>query len=166
MHSTANMTEPENTTERPLKDRLQRVLGTAEELGGAGELRRDRIVEGAEDRGLDRPTAEQAYDIAREERLQPAYALALVLEGVSIRPLESPAPDVETSEPNEPEWVDAPPAPELAERERRLRQTFRRFRSHLADAGSGAPDESAGPGVAGAAVAALADEPDLEGYEY
>lgn len=138
-----------------LETRIHRVVGTAEAMGGSEENRRDRLVERAEGRGLDRPTAEQAYDLAREERLEPAYGLALVVEGVSVRPLASPSPDVETAEPNEPEWVDAPPEPELAERERRLRQTFRRFRSHLE-----------GQSGLAKAVAALGRDPDVEAYRY
>lgn len=138
-----------------LETRLHRVVGTAEGLGGSEEHRRDRLVERAEERGLDRPTAEQAYDLAREERLEPAYGLALVVEGVSVRPLASPKPDVDTAEPNEPEWVDAPPEPELAERERRLRQTFRRFRSHLERQSELAE-----------AVATLSRDPDVEAYRY
>lgn len=134
---------------------IDRLLDTVEALGGHDEHRRDMLVEGAEERGLDRPVAEQAYDIAREEGLDPAYGLALVLDRLSVQPLASPRPEVETSEPNEPEWVDAPPEPRLAERERRLRQTFRRFRSHLESAG--APQS---------ATEAFAREPDLELYDY
>lgn len=134
---------------------MDRFLAAVESFGGKDEHRRELLVEHAEDRGVDRTTAEQAYDIAREERLDPAYGLALVLEGISVRPLASPRPDVDTSEPNEPEWVDAPPRAELAERERRLRQTFRRFRSHL-DEGDGAAS----------AARAFVREPDLEPYDY
>ena len=138
-----------------LRERLGRVTGTAEALGGTQEHRRDVLVEQAEDRGLPRPAAEQAYDIAREVGLEPALGIALVIEGLSVRALPSPRPDVDTSEPNEPEWVDAPPAPDLADRERRLRQTFRRLRSHL--------DRSDG---AEAAVRAFGSEPDLEPHDY
>lgn len=134
---------------------IERLIDTVEALGGRDEHRRDMLVEGAEERGLDRPVAEQAYDIAREEGLDPAYGLALVLERLSVQPLASPRPEVETSEPNEPEWVDAPPEPKLAERERRLRQTFRRFRAHLEAAGAPGP-----------ATRGLAREPDLELYDY
>lgn len=141
--------------ERSLDRRLERVLDTVMALGGSDEHRREQLVEEAEDRGLDRPLGEQVYDLAREERLNPAYALALVLEGVSVRPLPGPRPDVETAEPNEPEWVDAPPEPAEARLELRLRQTFRRFRSHL-DARS----EPRG------ALDAMARDPDLEPFDY
>ena len=135
--------------------RIRRLVDTAAALGGEDELRRDDLVERAEAKGLDRPTAEQAYDIAREVALKPAWGLAAVLEGISVRLLPGPRPDVGSSEPNEPEWLDAPPDPALAERERRLRQTFRRLRARF--------EESAG---ADAVVDALCDEPDLEAYDY
>jgi hypothetical protein len=141
--------------DRPLGRRLERVLDTVEALGGSDEHRREQLVETAEDRGLDRPLGEQAYDLAREEKLDPAFALALVLEGVSVRPLPGPRPDVETAEPNEPEWVDAPPEPAEARLELRLRQTFRRFRSHLDARG-----EPRG------ALDAMGQDPDLEPYDY
>jgi len=112
-------------------------------------------VEQAEERGLDRPVGEQAYDLAREERLDPALALALLLESVSVRPLPGPRPDVEAAEPNEPEWVDAPPGPAEAKLELRLRQTFRRLRSHL----ESEPDLEH-------AIQALGRDPDLESYDY
>ncbi len=135
--------------------RVDELLRTVEALGGAEEQRRERLVDEAEDRGLERPLAEQAYDIAREERLEPAYGLALVLDGLSVRPLTSASPDVEASDATEPEWVDAPPEPAMAERERRLRQTFRRLRSRL--------EECEDPR---SALLELAREPDLEDHAY
>lgn len=150
-HTNSHDASDEVTVER----RMERFLETVEAIGGKDEHRRELLVEQAEDRGLDRTTAEQAYDIALEERLNPASGLGLVIEGVSVQPLESPRPDVDTSEPNEPEWVDAPPEPALAERERRLRQTFRRFRSHM-DAEASVT----------AAAHAFFQEPDLEPYRY
>lgn len=155
MHLRGGMTDERAGRDGALEQRLQRLLETVRALGGVDEHRRDELVEAAEERGLERPDAEQAYDIAQEEGLEPAYGIALVLEGVSVRPLPAPRPDVQTSEPNEPEWVDTPPDAAQAERERRLRQTFRRFRSTLGD--EGAPD---------AALARFRDEPDLEPYDY
>lgn len=152
---THHTNEHEATGEGTLEDRVGRLSATVEALGGPEEHRRDALVEAAETRGLERPDAEQAYDIAREVGLDPAYGVALMLEGVSVRPLSSPRPDVDTSEPNEPEWVDSPPEPALAERERRLRQTFRRLRGHL--------DEE--PGLA-EALGALTRAPDVEAYDY
>ncbi len=135
--------------------RVDEVLRIVESLGGADEHRREQLVDEAEERGIDRPVAEQAYDIAGEERLDPAYGLALVLAGLSIRPLSSPSPHVDATDATEPEWVDAPPGPELAERERRLRQTFRRLRSRLEECA----DERT-------ALMELAREPDLEDHAY
>lgn len=138
-----------------LESRTEALLRTVEGLGGAGEHRREALTERAEERGLGRPEAEEAYDIATEVGLEPAYGMALVLEGVSVRLLDGPRPGVEASEPNEPEWVDAPPSPEAAERERRLRQTFRRLRSRLQDAPSPADG-----------VRSFLGQPDLERHEY
>lgn len=135
--------------------RLEALREAIGEMGGGRENRRDELVERAEARGLSRPAAEQAYDIAREVELDPAHGMALVLEGISVQPFEGPRPDVDSSEPNEPEWVDRPPDPELAERERRLRQTFRRLRSKLEEHDS-----------ENAALDAFAAEPDLEPYDY
>jgi hypothetical protein len=138
-----------------LEERIRRLPSLTADLGGEDELRRDELVARAEERGLARPDAEQAYDIAVEENLKPAWGLAAVLEGLSVQPLGRSRPDVSTSEPNEPEWVDAAPDPEQAERERRLRQTFRRIRSRFEEG----PD-------AGAAIDALCRDPDLEVHDY
>lgn len=153
------MTRPDEGTgpgrERELERRRQALVDAADAFGGDKEQRREVLMERAEARGLDRPAAEQAYDIAREEKLAPAYALAVVLEGISVRRLDGPRPDVDSTEPNEPEWVDTPPGRDQAERERRLRQTFRRLRSHMEEAESPA-----------AALRAFAREPDLESYDF
>lgn len=145
----------ESPATRDLRARLARLADDAEQLGGGREQRRENLVERAESRGLGRVQAEQAYDMALEVGLEPAYAMALVMEGISIRPLGGPAADVDASEPVEPEWVDAPPSPEEAAHERRLRQTFRRLRSLIEREAS-----------AEAAFRALAREPDLEAYQY
>jgi hypothetical protein len=124
-------------------------------MGGGEEHRREALMERAEDRGVDRATAEQAYDIALEESLEPAYGIAVVLEGLSVRLLDGPRPGVNATEPNEPEWVDRPPSADAAELERRLRQTFRRLRAKA--------EETGGPAEA---LRAFAAEPDLEPYDY
>lgn len=153
------MTKPEGGTDSqhpPEAERRHQALeASADALGGPEEQRRDVLMERAEARGLGRPAAEQAYDIAREEKLQPAYGVAVVMEGISVRLLEGPRPDVESAEPNEPEWVDAPPDRDEAERERRIRQTFRRLRSRIQEAESPA-----------AGLRAFAHETDLESYEF
>lgn len=138
-----------------LEDRLLRLTAVAEDLGGEREHRREALVEGAESRGMERARAEEAYDIAREEGLQPAHGMAVVLEGVSVRLLDGTPPDVDATEATEPGWVDRPPSRAQAVRERRLRQTFRRLRSKVEAEKS-----------IQAAFAAFADEPDLESFDY
>jgi hypothetical protein len=139
----------------PLQERLLRLTAAAEDLGGGREHRREALVQRAESRGIGRPEAEQAYDIARQEGLEPAHGMAVVLEGVSVQLLDGIRPDVDATESSEPEWVDQPPPRDLAVRERRLRQTFRRLRSKMEQ------EESAQ-----AAFSAFADEPDLEAFDY
>ena len=138
-----------------LDARLARLIDEGPRLSGGREQRREHLIERAESRGLGRPAAEQAYDVAREVGLDPALGMALVLEGVSVQPLDGTRADVNAAEPAEPEWVDTPPPAEEASRERRLRQTFRRLRSLL----EREPD-------AEAALRALAREPDLESYDF
>jgi hypothetical protein len=138
-----------------LEWRLDRLIETAGALCSDDEHRREPLVERGEDRGLSRELAEQAYDIAQEEQIPPAYGVAVVAAGISVATLESPAADVGATEAGEPEWVDRPPEPRDAEVERRLRQTFRRLRSLLTAAAS--PND---------AFAALAREPDLEPFDY
>lgn len=141
-------------SETPLERRLARLIAVSDDLAVEREQRREVIVEGAERDGLDRRTAEEAYDIAVEESLPPAAGLALVRLGISVMPSNGGA-DVETSEPAEPEWIDEPPGPEEAARERRLRETFRRLRSFM--------DEAPHPRQA---TSAFAREPDLEIFDY
>lgn len=155
MSESTNSSEARGRSRGDLEARLARLIETAPALTAGREQRREHLIERAEERGLGRPEAEQAYDVALEVGLDPALGLAIVLEGVSVQPLESPPADVDAADPVEPEWVDTPPSPEQASRERRLRQTFRRVRSLL----EREPD-------AGAAFRALADEPDMESHDY
>jgi hypothetical protein len=138
-----------------LEDRLARLIDTADAMCADNEMRREPLVERAEARGVERPVAERAYDLAMEERLPPAYGLAVTAAGVSVQPLDSPRPEVGTTASGEPAWVDTPPAAGEADIERRLRQTFRRVRSHLEEAPT--PRE---------AFSAFAREPDLESFDY
>lgn len=137
-----------------LERRLARLVTEAEAMGSGREKRRETLIERAESRGVDRGDAERAYDVAIEESLDPAYALALVGQGISVRNFGGSAA-AEASDSVEPEWIDAPPTAEDAGLERRLRETFRRFRSCLDGADS-----------AREAVTAFAREPDLEAYDY
>jgi hypothetical protein len=120
----------------------------------AVERRHEALMEWAEsDLGLERGYAEQVYALAEEEELEPVHALLLVHCNVGVRELELPEADADEAAHQEapPEWV-GPEQTKLGDvaLERRLRSTFRRFRTHLAEAGSAA-----------AAVAAFMDEPDV-----
>lgn len=138
-----------------LRERLTRLIDSADELCGGDEQRREVLVERGESHGLRRPIAERAHDLAVEERLPPAYGVAVAAAGVSVQPLQQQGPDAEETNSGEPEWVDPPPPPDEAALERRLRQTFRRIRSFLAHAAT--PAE---------AFRAFADEPDIEPFDY
>lgn len=139
----------------PLERRLARLITEASRLSTGAEQRRDTLIERAEASGLDRPDAEQAYDIAIEENLPPAYGIALIHQGISVQPLDGDGTQAEAAEPVEPEWIERAPDPAEAGREKRLRETFRRLRSFL--------DREGDPETA---VAAFAREPDLELYDY
>jgi hypothetical protein len=135
--------------------RLARLVAMAGDVSGDDEQRREPLVERGEERGVSRGLAERAYDLAVEEHLPPAYGIAVVAAGVSVQPLDSPRPDVGATAGGEPDWVDPPPPAREADLERRLRQTFRRLRSHLEDA----PTPRA-------ALEGFAREPDLEPFDY
>jgi hypothetical protein len=120
------------------------------------ERRRSEVVERTvAEAGLERGEAEQAYDLAREEGLDPALALELLCCGVLVRgPADAePTPQRRDTELEEmpPEWLQGPPPPaEDARRERRLRASFRRLRVLLEQRGT--PEE---------ALIAFAEEPDI-----
>lgn len=137
-----------------LERRLARLITEADALRDGHEQRREALIERAEGRGVGRGAAEQAYDLALEEGLEPAIALALVGQGVSVRSFGAGAPADATGA-VEPEWIDRPPSPREATRERRLRETFRRVRSFL--------EREPTPRDA---LSAFAREPDLEPYDY
>lgn len=142
------------TGEPGIERRLARLITKADALGAGREHRREALVERAEAQGLGRGAAEQAYDLALEEGVEPAYALAVIGEGISVR-IFSGGASVEASESVEPEWIDRPPAPEDAGRERRLRETLRRLRSFLELEPT--PRD---------ALTRFAREPDLEAYDF
>lgn len=138
-----------------LEDRLSHLIETADELCAGDERRRDVLLERGEAQGLRRGIAERAYDLAVEERLPPAYGIAVTAAGVSVQPLEGERSEVAEVNSGEPDWVDEPPPPAEAELERRLRQTFRRVRASLEDAST--PRQ---------AFTGFAREPDLEPFDY
>jgi hypothetical protein len=123
--------------------------------------RREELVEDAvAGMGLSRAEAEEVYDIAAEEGLDPAFAFELVRCGVAVYepggagPVTAPG---ESSMRAPPEWLAGPAAPpaDVARRERRLRTTFRRLRSLLERYPT--PEQ---------ALEAFAEEEDVGEYEY
>jgi hypothetical protein len=109
--------------------------------GSALERRHEGLMEWSEaDLGLDREYAEQVYALAEEENLLPVYGLILVSCGMGVRELEEPEEDEEAAQQAPPDWLGTESV-ELddVELERRLRATFRRFRSHL----EASPDRAA-----------------------
>jgi hypothetical protein len=109
--------------------------GLAGITGDGVERRHEALMDWAEtDIGLPRDYAEQVYALAEEEGLEPLYALHLIRAGIGVRELEEPEQDMDeaASQQAPPEWVaeDTVEMEDVA-LERRLRATFRRFRSHL-----------------------------------
>lgn len=122
----------------------------------ARHRRREELLESvAEESHVSREVAEQAYEIALDEGLEPAFALEIVRAGVAIeRPAEQEA-DAPAVQPTRPEWIEDPPPPEVAHRERVMRETFRRLRGLFEDH----PDPKD-------AFRALARAEDLRRFEY
>ena len=122
---------------------LEGLRQALDELDGRGgpERRHETLMARADARGLDRPVAEEVYALAADEGLEPELALLLAWSGVGARELEpierDPSGDGRQQQP--PDWVAEGEVPRAeAERERRLRVSFRRFRSHYEAAGSAA----------------------------
>jgi hypothetical protein len=111
---------------------LERARGIAEDL--EGHRRRVEMVEWAtHERGMPQPLAEQVFDTAGEEGLDPLFAFEIVLCGVGVRELEPPGEgsDAPASVSGGPNWLETPPPEERARRERLLRSSFRRLRGLL-----------------------------------
>lgn len=122
----------------------------------AHHRRRIELIERAtEEEWMDREMAEEVYDIAREEGLEPAFAFELVRCGVAVCEPEGPEPIATTSVKGRPEWLSQPVPTEEATRERRLRMSFRRLRSFLEEYET--PEE---------ALIAFAQEPDVRACGY
>lgn len=113
----------------------------AVERGGGPERRHEVLMERAEGWGLARPDAEAVYALAEDTGLEPELALLLLRSGLGVTELEPV-----TADPAEPGQQQSPPgwvraadlAPQAAQRERRLRLSFRRLSSLLAGSGSAA----------------------------
>jgi hypothetical protein len=120
------------------------------------QRRRIELVERAvtEER-IERGLAEEAYDLAREEGLEPAFGLELVRCGIAV--CEPPDSDlVETSAVRgHPEWLEPPVPGAEATRERRLRMSFRRLRRLLEERPT-----------AEEALTAFAKDPDVQACGY
>ncbi len=123
------------------------------------ERRRTDLVERAViESGLERERAEEAYDLAREEGLDPALAFQLLYCGVLVHGPDDARPTASRHdtvlEEMPPEWIAGPPPPAAeARRERTLRASFRRLRALLEECGT--PED---------ALVAFAEEPDVGRY--
>jgi hypothetical protein len=125
------------------------LIGKARSLQKDASRRRLELVEREVEEGrVARELAEEVYDLAREEGLDPLFAFALVECGVAIV-IEPDEPDAPAVSDRAPEWIH-PAHLERDDRERRLRRTFRRLRSLLER--SATPED---------ALAAFAAEPDV-----
>ncbi len=108
-----------------------------------------------EELGLARPFAEQIYEIAIEEDVEPAYVFELVRCGVGISEQVAGRSDAPSLQPSPPDWIERSPRPDEARREWRLRTSTRRLRSLLE--GESSPAD---------ALRAFANAPDIEERGY
>ncbi len=98
--------------------------------------RREEILEEAAAEGMPEALAEELYDLAREEGLDPGLAYELVRSGIGVVPPHggvSNAPEQPSTDRYVPEWLGDPLPPDELLRERTLRLSFRRLRSMLAE---------------------------------
>jgi hypothetical protein len=109
---------------------LKRVR--AIEIAGV-HRRQEELIENAVEEGVEVTFAEQVHALALEEGLAPAYALALVASGIGVEELVEPeSGDDESIQQAPPDWVlTTETDPAVIARERRLRLSMRRMRSHL-----------------------------------
>lgn len=124
--------------------------GALEELAGRQRRRVELVERAVAEGGLERELAEEAYDIAREEGLEPAFGLEIVRCGLGV--CEPPDTELEATSAvkGHPEWLVPPVPSEEADRERKLRLSFRRLR-HLLEERSSTEE----------ALRAYAAEPDV-----
>ena len=112
-----------------LLEHANEVLSKAEH-----ERRRTEIMNDAAAAGMPSELADMLYDIAREERLDPALAFELVRSGLGVAPPPdgiSNAPFQPTTDKYAPEWLGGPIGADELLRERTLRLSFRRLRGLL-----------------------------------
>ena len=96
--------------------------------------RREHLIEKALQAGISPEFADEIYDVAEEEKIDPAIAFEIVLSGRGVRELAEPVTETweEVQVEAPPAWITPEaPQPTDAARERRLRLTFRRVRSLL-----------------------------------
>lgn len=142
--------------EQDRADAFRREIQAADGAADAARRRVEVVEQATADGRLSREFAEEVYDLAGEESVDPSYALALVRSGFVVRELAEPEPNGETMQQDAPAWI-APDveAGEAAVRERRLRAGVRRLRAKLEQCGS--PVD---------AVDAFLAEPDVAPGEY
>lgn len=118
-----------------MNERIQTLLERVAQLEHAPPTsrRREDLIARAVDAGHLHEYANQMYDVAAEEGVDPAIAFEIVLSGVGVRELAPPNNDSweETQVEAPPVWLtdNHPPPPDDAARERRIRASFRRLRS-------------------------------------
>ncbi len=117
---------------RRMQKRLKYLIDRAEQLAGeSAPRRREELVERALAAGHNREYADQIYDLAEEEGVDPTFAFELVLNGIGVRELTPPSEDTwaERQVGSPPEWItEQAEPPDSAARERHMRNTFRRLR--------------------------------------
>lgn len=142
-----------------MQKRLELLVQRAAEIAGDDTpRRRSELVERTMSAGHSREYADQIYDLAEEEGVDPAFAFELVLLGIGVRELTPPTDDgwMESQVEAPPAWVAADdPAPDAAARERHMRTTFRRLRGMFEEH----PDATS-------ALRAFAAEPDVDEVVY
>lgn len=110
---------------------LRFLLSRVEEVDGEPDRHRRRaeLLERAVEEGhVSSEVAEEAYELSKEEGLEPAFALEIVRAGVAVSRPGEPEPDAPALQPTQPDWIENRVAPEDAQRERVMRETFRRLR--------------------------------------
>lgn len=121
--------------------------------------RRAELLAEAVAEGMSPALAEQMYDVAREEGLDPGLAYELMRCGLGVVPPAegvSSAPEQPATDKYAPGWLLQPPSdPDEVLRERMLRLSFRRLRALL----------EAHPEPA-EALRSFAREPDVDVYGY
>lgn len=113
-------------------DAFRREMAAAGRAAGAARRRTEVVDQATADGRLSREFAEEVYDVAGEESVDPSYALALVRSGFIVCELVDPEPAEETMEQDAPPWIaTGAQAGEVVIRERRLRAGVRRLRAML-----------------------------------